>query len=276
MTKKMRPKKVAIDHLKGNKKRCLDKLLHLHKRANSGHIGSSLSCLDLLVYLFGNRLRESDEFILSKGHAASALYVILAEFGRIPQKILDSYYQDGTLLAAHPPCGNKLPAIKFGTGSLGHGLSLASGLAFSTRFTKKDKKVYCIISDGDCNEGSTWEAALFAAHHQLDNLHVIIDRNNLQGFGRSEDVLNLEPLVDKWQALGFDTYVIKDGHSLELIAESFRIADTAQSKKPKCFIALTTKGSGVSFMENQMEWHYLPMDDNQFEQALSEVSKSDA
>lgn len=258
------------------RKRCLKQVLTLHKAANSGHIGSSLSCLDLLVFLLSKQMEQEDEFILSKGHAAAALYATLAETGRIPRELLNSYYQDGTLLAAHPPCGGKLPFVRFGTGSLGHGLSLAAGIALSTRFTKKKKEVYCIISDGDCNEGSTWEAAMFAAHHKLDNLNVIVDRNNLQGFGFSQEVLGLEPFADKWKSLNFDVYLIEDGNDLANIVKVFQESSGKKTDRPKCFIAKTVKGSGVSFMENKMEWHYLPMNDNHFEQALGEAGKGNA
>jgi len=183
------------------KNSCLREILRRYNSANAGHIGASLSCIDILVYLYFNIFAEGDVFILSKGHAALALYVVLSKKGYIAEGDLETYYKNGTLLAAHPPCNCKIKGIPFGTGSLGHGLSLATGFAFSDKFTNKNKKVFCLLSEGDCDEGSTWEAALFAAHHKLKNLYVIIDNNNLQGFGKTEEVLNLEPLFDNTSVL---------------------------------------------------------------------------
>jgi transketolase len=258
------------------KKDCLKTLLGMHKKANAGHIGASLSCLDILIYLFFSRMDPEDEFILSKGHAASALYTVLARSGRMPESNLGSFYMDGTYLAAHPPCNGKIQGIPFGTGSLGHGLSIAAGMALSTKFTKEKFKVYCVLSDGDCNEGSTWEAALFAAHHSLSNLTVIIDRNGLQGFGASNDVLNLEPLVKKWESFNFETVYAENGNDFGDLKKAFDRLGSKKSKKPKCIIAKTKKGSGVSYMENRMEWHYLPMDDKQYRQAQKDLGLTDA
>lgn len=250
------------------KEDCLRTVLGMYKRANAGHIAASLSCLDILVSLFFGRLKKDDDFILSKGHAAAALYTVLAKSGRMPEKELESFYQEGTCLAAHPPCNRKIEGIPFGTGSLGHGLSLASGMAFSSKFTKKKTAVYCVLSDGDCNEGSTWEAVLFAAHHKLSNLTVIVDRNKLQGFGRSDEVLNLEPFIDKWKAFNFEVFHAKDGNDLKCLDGAFKKAAFSKSKKPRCIIADTVKGYGVPFMEDKMEWHYLPMSDDQYKAAL--------
>src|SRR3954462_9182267 len=168
---------------------CAGQLLALYQKARAGHIGSSLSCLEILVDLCFRRMAADDVVILSKGHAAGALYTTLSLSGRLPEAALESFYQDGTLLAAPPPCSGSIKAIPFGTGSLGHGLSLAAGTAFSQRFTGKRFQTYAILSDGDCNEGSTWEAALFAAHHQLANLTVIVDLNGLQGIGYTKDII---------------------------------------------------------------------------------------
>ena len=176
------------------------KFLRMHFDARAGHLGTGLSDIDVLTYLYRVWLRPSDQFILSKGHGASSLYATLHHVGQMSDDELSTYYQDGTLLPAHPaPCGAR--AIPVATGSLGHGLPIASGMAHSFKNLRcSEARVVCLLSDGDCNEGSTWEAALFAAHHGLDNLLVIIDANGLQGFGRSEDVLGLEPLVAKWRA----------------------------------------------------------------------------
>jgi transketolase len=267
---------MTVPKLEAVKKDCLKTLLGLYKKANAGHIGAGLSCLDILVYLFFVKMRKDDKFILSKGHAAAALYTVLAKSGRIPESMLDSYYQEGTSLAAHPPCSGKVEGISFGTGSLGHGLSLASGMALSSRFTKNRMKAYCVLSEGDCNEGSTWEAALFAAHHKLDNLTIIVDNNGLQGFGSSEQVMNLEPLIGKWKAFNFEVVVARDGNDFTSLEKAFRELAARKSKKPGCVIAKTTKGHGVSFMKDKMEWHYLPMNDEQYERAKEDLGLSDA
>jgi transketolase len=253
------------------KKNCLQTVLDLHRKANAGHIGVSLSCLDVLVWLFFRIMKKNDKCILSKGHGATALYATLVEAGKIPREMLDSFYQDGTNLAAHPPCNGTIADIPFGTGSLGHGLSLATGFAFSQRYTDKKYHVYCVVSDGDCNEGSTWEAALFAAQHKLDNLTFIVDYNRLQGFGYAADVINLDSLEDKFRSFGFDTVVAKNGND-------FNDLDSARQSlshgKPHCIIAQTVKGSGISFMENKLEWHYLAMSDEQYQQAINEIEQN--
>ncbi len=265
------------EKLKKIKEDSLITLLELHMTAHSGHIGSSLSCLDILIYLYFQRMSEEDKFILSKGHAAASLYTVLNKYGKISDEQLKTYYQDGTFLAAHPPCGDdKVDGVIFGTGSLGHGLSLAAGLALSTKFSKKNFKVYCVISDGDCNEGSTWEAIMFAAHHKLNNLVVIIDNNGLQGFGRSDEVIKMMPFKEKIQAFGFDVVEAKNGNDFADLDKAFAEIDKNGSDKPKCIVARTTKGSGVSYMEDKLEWHYLPMDDDQYQTAIKEVRSNNA
>lgn len=265
-----------IDKLRKIKTDCAKTLLGLYKKANAGHIGASLSCLDILVCLFFDIMKEGDKFILSKGHAAAALYTVLAKSGRIPEAELESFYKDGTLLGAHPPCSRMLEGVTFGTGSLGHGLSLAAGIALSNRFSGRKFNVYCVLSDGDCNEGSTWEAALFAAHQKLSNLVVIIDNNGLQGFGRSRDVLCLEPLAEKWRAFNFEVVEASGGNDFNSLLNAFEKVEGCNSGKPKCIIAKTVKGCGVSFMENKMEWHYLPMSEDQYKTAIYESGAENA
>ncbi|MBI2064704.1 MAG: transketolase [Candidatus Yanofskybacteria bacterium] len=265
--------KTYKDQLEFNRLRfsCVNRILDLHKAANAGHIGSSLSCAELLIYLHFFRMNPEDKFILSKGHGSSALYSVLAEMGKISPKIMSTHYKDGTYLAAHPPCGlNKIGGIIFGTGSLGHGLSLSAGLALSTKFTERKMNIYCILSDGDCNEGSTWEAAMFAAHHNLNNLLVIIDNNGIQGFGKTSEVLNMESLENKWKSFNFDVVVAKNGNDFNNLKSAFSVLDQINSKKPKCIIAKTIKGNGVSFMQDRMEWHYLSMNDEQYEKSKKE------
>jgi transketolase len=261
-----------LENLIEIKKQCLKTLLFLYKTANAGHIGASLSCLDILIYLFGKRMKQDDLTILSKGHAAAALYTVLAKYGRLPKEMLETFYKDHTFLAAHPPCNSNIKDIPFGTGSLGHGLSLATGFAFSQKFTDKNYHVFCILSDGDCNEGSTWEAALFASQHQLQNLTVIVDYNKLQGFGYAQDVLNLSPLSAKFEHFGFKTTSVENGNDFSSLHAAFEESDKVSSHKPQCILAKTTKGHGISFMENKLEWHYLPMTDEEYQQAQIEIN----
>lgn len=256
------------------RKDCALEVLKMYKMANAGHIGASLSCLEILIDLnFRRMAKASDTVILSKGHAACALYVTLSKSGRMGDIDLNSFYKDGTLLAAHPPCSGEIEAIPFGTGSLGHGLSLATGLAFSQKFTGKSFKVFTVLSDGDCNEGSTWEAAIFAGHHNLSQLYVIVDANGLQGFGSTSEILNLEPFTNKWSEFGFSVVTAENGNNFESIDNAFKKLEALNTNKPKCIIARTTKGNGVSYMQGAMEWHYLPMTDDQFAQALIETEK---
>jgi transketolase len=241
--------------------------LRMHYENKACHLGTGLSSIDLLTYIYREWLAEEDQFILSKGHGASALYATLHYFGLIPAEQLKTYYQDNTLLPIHPaPRG--IAAIPISTGSLGHGLSIAAGLAFARKHldTNANGRVACLLSDGECNEGSTWEAILFAAHHKLDNLVAIVDANGLQGFGRTADVMNTEPFADKWRAFNFEVREI-DGHDLGQIQAAFA---PPLNGMPVCILARTIKGKGVSYMENKMEWHYLSMNEEQFRQALVE------
>ncbi len=242
------------------------RLLRMHFESGVGHIGGNLSCLDLLMYLHHRLLRPKDVFVLSKGHAAGALYVTLWSTGRLSDTDLLSFHQDGTRLSGHPPPA-RIPEISFATGSLGHGLPLAAGVALGKRLRGETSRVVCLVSDGELNEGATWEGLIFAVHRGLGNLTIIVDANGLQGFGTTEEVANLGPLERPIGALGADTTVI-DGHDLEQIARGL----SASGGRPRVVIARTTKGRGVSFMEHRMEWHYLPMTRAQYEQALEEVS----
>jgi transketolase len=269
----MSPSSVPDSELRTTRKRAAKVLLGMYKTANAGHIASSLSCLEILIEVFGRRARPEDVLILSKGHAAAGLYTVLAEHGRMDSALLQTFYREGTMLGAHPPCGRQIPSIPFGTGSLGHGLSLAAGLAFSQRFTRKRAQIFCVLSDGDCNEGSTWEGALFAGHHRLDQLTVIVDRNRLQGLGHTEDINALEPFADKWRSFGFNVVTATNGNDFHSLAIALDEAE-ARNGAPRCIVANTVKGHGVSFMQNQMEWHYLPMSDVQYEQALGEVERA--
>jgi transketolase len=247
------------------------KFLKMHFEANAGHVGTGLSDIDILAYIYGKWLRPVDRFILSKGHGASSLYATLHHFGLLPDEDFATYYKDGTLLPAHP-AAKALSAIPAATGSLGHGMPIAAGMSYAQKHVHlTEARVACLVSDGECDEGTIWEAALFAAHHRLDNLVVIVDANGLQGFGRTEDVMNLEPLPSKWEAFGFRTSEI-NGHDFAQIDAAF---ETPGDGRPHCIVARTVKGKGVTFMENRLEWHYLPMSQAQYEQALEHIGNSE-
>lgn len=251
--------------------------LRMHYENKASHIGSGLSSIDILAYLHRSWLRPQDRFILSKGHAASALYATLHHFGILSGDQLATYYQDGTALPAHPAAG-VLDAIPVATGSLGHGLPIAAGYAFAHRHLEPGatpSRIACLLSDGECNEGSVWEAALFAAHHRLDNLVAIIDANGLQGFGRTSEVLNPEPFAEKWRAFGFAVREI-NGHDFPQLRDALGPARADPERgKPLCVIARTVKGKGVSYMEDRLDWHYLSMNEEQFRLALAGLDDPD-
>ncbi len=254
-----------------------ERALRMTHRAKSSHVGSALSIADLLAGLYGAVLRvdgrhpnapDRDRFILSKGHACSALYAALAEREFFPRSWLDDFYLDESHLAGHVT-HRGVPGIEASTGALGHGLAIACGMALAGKRDGKAFRVFALLSDGECDEGSTWEAALFAPHHLLDNLIAIVDYNKIQSFGTVRDVLNLEPLGAKWESFGWAVEEI-DGHDLT------RIVGTLQSVpfragKPSCIIAHTVKGKGVSFMENKLLWHYRAPSDEELQQALEEL-----
>ncbi|WP_345245553.1 transketolase [Nibrella saemangeumensis] len=246
------------------------KVLGLYNQANAGHIGCSLSCIDLMIATLIGRKRDQDTFILSKGHAAAALYVCLNHTGEIPDEELETYYKNGTTLPAHP-APNHHAGIPFATGSLGHGLPIAAGIAHASRLLGQDSRVFVLLSDGETNEGTTWEAAHFALQRKLDNLIMLIDRNGLQGFGHTGDVLGDTAAAEKWQAIGFDTIEV-DGHNVDALLQAIDLLTANPDGRPKAIIAHTIKGKGVSYMEDKLEWHYLPMTPAQYQQACAEVA----
>ena len=252
------------------------RFLAMYKAAQAGHIGSSLSCAEILVFLRYVWMRDGDTFVLSKGHAAAALYALLAEVNAIEPRALDSFYHDGTRLPALPPV-NALAEIPFATGSLGHGLSLSAGMALGARLDRLDRQVFCLTSDGELDEGSTWEAALFIAHHKLTNLVWLIDRNRIQALGATEDVLALEPLDAKLDAFGFHV-VVADGHDLRSLGAARDAGARALhgGDRPVAVICNTVKGHGVTHMEGTVASHYLPMTDAQYERALAELATAHA
>lgn len=248
------------------------RFLAMYKRAHAGHIGSSLSCAEILVFLKDAWMRDGDRFVLSKGHAVAALYALLAEDNAIDARELDSFYAEGTRLPALPPI-NTIEAIPFATGSLGHGLSLSAGMALGAILDRRDRRFFCLTSDGELDEGSTWEAALFIAHRKLTNVVWLIDRNRIQGIGATEEVLTLEPLAAKLEAFGFRV-VSAAGHDFASLLAARDVCTRALQGegRPVVIIANTIKGHGIRHMQGTVASHYLPMDDAQYAQALDELS----
>ncbi len=236
----------------------------MHYESKVGHIGGNLSALDAMLFLHTSVMGEDDTFVLSKGHSAGALYVTLWATGQISDDELASFHKDDTRLAGHP-IARWHEGIRFATGSLGHGLGLATGVALGKRLRQAPGRVFCLLSDGECEEGSTWEAMLFARHHALNNLVVLIDANGLQGFGSTTEIASLEPLEPKVRGFGLDVTEI-DGHA----PAPLKAALERQVTGPNVIILRTVKGNRVSFMKGIMDWHYLPMNERQYEQAVSE------
>lgn len=246
--------------------------------ARAAHLASALSCVDLLVGLYWHALRidpdkpddpNRDRCILSKGHASSALYAVLAERGFFPVEHLHTYGDDGGNLAEQmgPRC---VPGIEAATGSLGHGLPLGVGMALAARLAGRESRVWVVLSDGECNEGSVWEAAMLAAAQSLDNLCVLVDYNRWQATGRSQEILALEPLAEKWSAFGFETHRI-NGHDFDAILPALDHAKSTTGR-PTAIIADTIKGRGVSFMEDDNNWHYRIPNDDELAAALDELN----
>src|ERR1700686_546680 len=251
-------------------------LLMTH-RANSSHIGTSYSMAELLAVLYGKVLRtnpsrpdwpDRDRFVLSKGHGCAGLYAVLAESEFFPLEWLQSFYQSGSPLSGHVTHLG-VPGVDVSTGSLGHGLSIGTGMALAAKRDRKTHRVFVLLSDGECDEGSTWEPILFAPHHKLDNLIAIVDYNKIQSLGTVKEVMDLEPFADKWRAFGWATREI-NGHDLNEIQETFS-AVPFEEGRPSCVIAHTVKGKGVSFMENKLLWHYRSPQGEEFEAALAEL-----
>lgn len=245
------------------------------KRANVGHIGSALSVTEIIAALYGEVLRASspddpdrDRFILSKGHAALALYAALWARGWLDEEALASYCQDGSLAGTHPD--HHLPGIDFSTGSLGQGLSFGAGAALAARLSGSDRRVFVLVSDAECNEGSVWESLMFAAQHRLSNLVAIVDVNGQQALDHTHRVLDLSPIEARWASFGWQTHVV-DGHDLAQLTHA--MTSDASSDAPRVVVARTVFGKGVSFMEGQIKWHYIPMNDDEYRQALQQVDR---
>lgn len=251
-------------------------LLNMIYAAKTGHTGSSLGSTDILSVLFYDVLRldpgnatweDRDRFLLSKGHAVEAYYCILADLGFFPKEELSTYCRYQSRLIGHP--NNKVPGVEMNTGALGHGLSVAAGMALSAKMDSKDYKVFTLMGDGELAEGSVWEAAMFAAHYKLNNLVAIIDRNGLQISGPTDDVMNVEPLRQKWESFGWHAVDV-DGHDVSNLQQAF-CSIPANPDRPTLVIAHTIKGKGLSFAENDPSWHHHVPSDKEFEQGMMEL-----
>ena len=253
------------------------KLIEITTKTKKGHLGGSLSCMDILIALYfrimdydaGNPVMDSrDRFVLSKGHAAPAFYVVLAMAGYFPLPELETLAKLNSRLQGHPDC-KKLPGIEISTGSLGQGFSAAVGMALGYKYDEKNSsRIYCLIGDGECDEGQIWEAAMFASSNNLDNITVIIDRNGFQIDGKTEDVVKLEPLDLKWKAFGFDVETI-DGHDMQQIVE---VLENNRNKR-LAVIANTVKGKGISFIEGNNAFHAKCCSAEECKKALRELDE---
>ena len=245
--------------------------------AKSGHPGGALSCIDILTVLYFNEMNinpenpkaeERDRLVLSKGHACAALYAILAQKGFFPEEELKEFRKLGSRLQGHPDM-NKLPGIDMTTGSLGQGLSAACGMAMASKLKKQSNRVYCIVGDGEIQEGQIWEAAMTASHYKLDNLCLIVDNNNLQIDGKVTEVMSPYPIAEKLESFGFAVFKA-DGNDIEDLISVFEHAKDVK-EKPIAIVANTVKGKGISYMEDKVEWHGKPPSQEQYEKAISEL-----
>jgi len=251
-------------------------VVRMCSRGGSSHVGSCLSMADIIAVLYGDTLRVDptdsswagrDRFILSKGHAGACVYAALAERGFFPLADLDHHYANGSSLSGHVS-HKGVAGVELSTGSLGHGLGIGAGMAFQLRRMGGDQRVYVVLSDGECDEGSNWEAILFAAHHRLGNLCAVVDYNKLQSIAPVAETIALEPFADKWRAFGWAVERI-DGHDHQALKVA--LARSGQADRPTCIIADTIKGRGVSFMENQVLWHYRSPQGEEFAAAMREL-----
>lgn len=251
--------------------------IEMTHRSNSSHIGSILSVADIIAVLYASILKYNpknptwelrDRLILSKGHAGASIYIALAECGFWGIEQLNTHCMDGTYLSGHVTSMG-VPGVDFSTGSLGHGLPVGAGIAFALKDKESKCKVYIIMGDGECNEGTTWETALIANQHQLNNLIVIIDHNKMQGLNFCQSIVEMSPLKKKWKAFGWQTYET-EGHNHQQLKRTIKYAQKNLTK-PSVIIAHTVKGKGVSFMENNIRWHYSSPQGKEYSQAIDEL-----
>ncbi|NOZ68626.1 MAG: transketolase [Deferribacteres bacterium] len=266
-----------INELKKIAKNVRINILHMLTLAGSGHTGGSLSAVDVAVAIYFSRMKfnpadpsweERDRFVLSKGHAAPLIYAIMAEAGYFREDTIKTLRKTGSPLQGHP-CSAMLPGIEISTGSLGQGLSVANGMALGLRLDGNPARVYCIMGDGEVQEGQVWEAAMTAAHYKIDNICAVVDNNGLQIDGPVEKVMGIEPLHEKWAAFGWHVMDI-DGHNMQEIIDALDEAETVKGK-PSIIIARTTKGKGVSFFENKVEYHGVAPTQEEFDRAVKEI-----
>jgi len=269
------PKNIDIDALKKKAFQYRKDILKVLNSAGSGHPGGSLSAVEILISLYEYEMNhrpedpdweDRDRLIISKGHITPAVYVTLAGQGYFPAEELEGFRKFGSRLQGHVHI--KVPGVEFSTGSLGHGLSVANGIAMGARMMKKDFKVYCLMGDGEVQEGSVWEAAMTAAHYKLDNVCAVVDYNKIQENGLVSDIKGIEPLADKWRSFGWHA-VEAQGHRFQDIIDALDEFDRIKDK-PFVIIAHTVKGKGVSFMEGDNKWHGKAPNDEQLEKALTE------
>ncbi len=251
------PVEIRLDQAFLNKVRA--RLLRMHYENKVGHLGGNLSAIDAMLVIHHELFRPGDRFVLSKGHSAGAYYATLWSLGKLSDADLKTFHKDGTRLAGHPP-SRGIPEIEFATGSLGHGLSLAAGLAMAAKLKGQRHRIYCLTSDGEWQEGSTLEALVFAAHHKLSNLSIVVDHNGLQGFGTTSAVASMDPLDEKLSGFGVELRRC-NGHDLDDLRETLAQSNTAG---PSITILETRKGNGIPDFEGRMESHYLPVTEAQF------------
>lgn len=253
-------------------------ILKMLTEAGSGHPGGSLSSVEILVALYFYKMRhdpknphspDRDRFILSKGHVCPALYAALAYAGYMPKEELMTLRKLGSRLQGHSKKDSP-PGVEISSGSLGQGLSISNGIALAARLDKKDYRIYCLMGDGETHEGQVWEAAMSAAHYKLDNLCAIVDCNKLCIDGRVQDVMSLGPIADKWRSFGFNAIDVTDGHDINALMDALDAAEKTKGR-PSVILAHTTKGKGVSFIENKCEWHGVVPNKEQLGKALDEL-----
>ncbi len=269
--------KLSVEELKAKAKMFRRQILEMTFAAGSGHPGGSMSSIDVITALYYNVMRvdpknpkwqDRDRFVLSKGHVCPAVYAVLADLGFFPKEALLTLRKLGSILQGHPDM-HKTPGIEMSTGSLGQGLSVSCGMALAAKIDAKDYRVYCVMGDGEVQEGNIWEGAMLAGHLKLDNLTGILDRNRLQIDGNTEQVMSLDPLPDKWRAFGWNVLEI-DGHDMQQILDALDLAKRTK-KKPTIIIANTLKGKGVSFMENQAGFHGRALTKDEMAKAMEEL-----
>lgn len=272
-------KNASVEELERLAKEIRKRVLEIIYNSGASHIGSSYSCIELLLFLYFKILNinpenpfdpERDRFILSKGHAAAGFYAVLSKRGFCNNAILDNFYKDGKMLPGHAS-RQCVPGVEISSGSLGHGLPIASGMALVAKKDNRSHRVFALLSDGECQEGSTWEAALFSGHHKLDNLVAIVDYNKIQAMGRTNEILNLEPFAEKWKSFGWEVKEV-NGHDFKELESCFSIIPFVKGK-PSLVIAHTIKGKGISFIEDQLISHYKKFNEEEYKRAMEELEK---